>query len=189
MKSIMYKKRDEIRCERESFLYSLTNNGLFRTNEVYRLMKENDKIYIKHRFNWNAYESCLVLVGENGKEVRFLMPEIPLIGGCWSNYVAQRMLNGQMYLKFVFDVSKSALEFHNETNYTNCKIIVCDNCFYAPYLYFYRDKNGKLHEFDDYDEKVYMDYLMKEYPKAYEWLQNRNKDENFYDDFYVKYIP
>ena len=122
----------------------------------------------------------MVLVGEDGEEIRFLMPEIPLIGSCWSNFVAQKMLNGQMYLKFVFDVAKSTLEFCNETNRTNCQIIACDNCFYAPYLYFYKDKGENT--------RVYVDYLIKEYPKAYEWLQNREENENFYNDFYIKYV-
>lgn len=182
------KKNEELRNERDYFLYSLMNNGLFREANVYHLLKENNTVYIKHEFNWNTYESRLALVG-NDKTIYFLMPEIPLIGGCWSNFVAQRMLNGQMYLKFVFEVAKSSLKFLCETDNIDCKIVSCDNCFYAPYLYFYMNKDGKMDAFCDDAEKVYMDYLIKEYPKAYEWLQNRENGKYFYDDFYVKYIP
>ena len=182
------KKNEGLKNKRDCFQYLLMNNSLFREANVYRLLKENDTVYIKHEFNWNTYESRLALVG-NYKTIYFPMPEIPLIGGCWSNFVAQRMLNGQMYLNFVFGVAKSSLEFLCETDSINCKIVSCDNCFYAPYLYFYRDKKGKLDGFCDGDIKVYMNYLIKEYPKAYEWLQNRKDGEYFYEDYYVKHIP
>jgi hypothetical protein len=118
------------------------------------------------------------------------MPAIPLIGGCWSNYVAQRMLMGQMHLQFIFSAVKSSLDFLNETNNLDCTIVACDNCFYAPYLYFYRNKDGKIDNgFDDDAEKVYMDYLINEYPEAYEWLSNRKPDEHFYENFYIMHTP
>ena len=132
-----------IKCQQDSFQYDLMNNCLFRNANVYNLLEQNNILYIKHEFNWNTYDSRLVLVGNN-ENIYFSMPQIPLIGGCWSNFVAQRMLMGQMYLQFIFDSAKSSLEFLCEMKNINCKIVACDNCFYAPYLYFYVDEKGKL---------------------------------------------
>jgi hypothetical protein len=84
-----------------------------------------------------------------------------------------------MYLQFIFKAVVSSLESLKAEYNISCNIVSCDNCFYAPYLY--RNHSDC--------EKAHMDYLIKEYPKAYEWLQNRKPDEKFYDDFYLKYIP
>lgn len=182
------KKLEVIKYQQDSFQYDLMNNCLFRNANVYNLLEENNIVYIKHEFNWNTYDSRLVLVGNN-ENIYFSMPQIPLVGGCWSNFVAQRMFIGQMYLKFIFDSAKSSLEFLCKTNNINCEIVACDNCFYAPYLYFYVNEDGQLNSSMDDCKKVYMDYLIREYPSAYEWLQNRNENESFYYDFYVKHIP
>ena len=100
-----------------------------------------------------------MLYGANDK-LTFYMPQIPLTGGCFSNFVAQKMLMGQMYLQFIFNAAKSSLEYITEKYDINCKIVACDNCFYAPYLMVYRDENGKMVEgIDENAKKTYMEYL------------------------------
>lgn len=181
---------DKIRHQEDVFDETLRANQLFRSKEVTQLLKDNDVVYIRHEFNWNTYHSKLVLEGATGK-LYFPMPEIPLIGGCWSNFVAERMLHGQLYLQCTFRTAAASLRFYAEDNQCNCKIIACDNCFYAPYLYFVREKaTGALETYHDVPtEKVYMDYLINEHPKAYEWLMNHPDGKHFYDDFYVKATP
>ena len=183
-------KIKEIDNKRNSFQDSLQNNDLFRGCNVFDLMKDNKIIYIRHEFNWNTYESRLVLSGGDTK-LYFPMPEIPLKGSCWSNSVAERMLQGQMYLQYVFKAATASLLFLKETENLSCEIIPCDNCFYAPYLYFLKNEDGTYDRgFPlENEQKVYMDYLIKEYPEAYHWLMNRPKGKYFYDDFYVSYTP
>lgn len=181
---------EEIDARRQAFQDALLGNRLFRTTEVYYLLKDNENVYIRHEFNWNTYESRLVLCGEK-RRLYFSMPSIPLIGGCWSNLVAHRMLMGQMYLQFIFKAAAASLLFLKETNNLNCNTIPCDNCFYAPYLYFLKNEDGSydLSCPEKNAKKVYMDYLIKEYPEAYQWLLNRPEGKYFYDDFYVTHTP
>lgn len=185
----LYKNMDEIKEKRESFQDALLHNELFRTSEVYEIMRKESVLYVKHEFNWASYESRLVLIGGE-KRLCFPMPQIPLIGGCWSNQVAQRMLMGQMFLQFCFKAATASLEFIKTVHQFSCKIVPCDNCFYAPYLYFNKNKDDSMDKWGgDSPEKVYMDYLTKEYPEAYNWLMKQSDNQSFYDDFYILHIP
>ena len=187
--SALHENMNEVEEKRNCFQHDLFHNRLFITGEVEEIMCKESVLYLKHEFNWSTYESRLVLVGGE-KKLYFPMPQIPLMGGCWSNHVAQRMLMGQMYLQFVFKSAIASLEFLKATNFLSCKIVPCDNCFYAPYLYFYKNKDGSMDQGGgDSPEKVYMEYLIKEYPEAYHWLMNRPDGQYFYDDFYVVHVP
>lgn len=174
---------------RNNFFDALLRFDLFRNTKVYELMQTNEVLYLRHEFNWKTYESRLVLYGENGRAT-FPMSQLPLIGGCWSNHVAQRMLNGQIFLKYVFDTAKASLANLAESHQWDCKIVACDNCFYAPFLFFYRDANGNLADgCEEEREKVYMYYLIGVYPKAHQWIISHSEEESFYNDFYTKYTP
>lgn len=179
-------------------------NSIDTDNEIF---VNSDKIFVSFRFDLYTYESWVVLTGrtydKSGKqlssnEMLIPTPQIPLIGGCWSNSVAMRMLRGQelvsMMLDEVYYWLKYAMKFYihynifyyNPDRKTDIEIIKIDRCLYAPFLYL-TEENVWDDENDDGDcEKIYMDFLTENYPEAYQNVQKHSSFTEYLREYHDK---
>lgn len=196
-----YNKVIELKhCVKEKEINNITKENklewdfkhLERAAHNNKILINSDKIFVSFRFDLNTYNSWVVLTGrtydENGnqqssEELLISTPKIPLIGGCWSNLVAMRMLDGQKKVSLMLDEVYYWLkygmkyELHCNSFYVaenrkkNMEIIKVDRCIYAPFLYLTAD---------DEVDKVYMDFLTENYPEAYRYALKCN--------FFSKYL-
>ncbi|WP_252249138.1 hypothetical protein [Clostridium sp. VAP23] len=164
----------------------LCNNPIIRNRDIYNILKENKKVDIRFKFNWNDYTSVIKIIGkDNNEEHEYITPQIPLIGGAWSNLVATRCLTGQVFVSALLECVKIQLEFIAKDNNLNTEIIKHDNCFYAPFMQYKVDDNGKLaHGYDENTHTEYHELLKKHYPKAYEQIRNLREGENYWDKYH-----
>jgi hypothetical protein len=186
----------------DSFYSELDTQNMFLKNGCelqqhiytnYRdLLVGSERIFVSFRFDWNNYKSDIVLTGrtydlggnvDKSVEVLLRTPQIPLVGGCWSNVVAMRMLQGQVLVSTMLENVTNALKYmHYNYDYRAKgkagrlpKIIKVDRCLYAPFLYLhpnnYTRKNAE-----------YMPYLVENHPQAYQYLlENR---EGFWSEYH-----
>ena len=156
------------------------------------LLVESDKIFVSFRFDWKTYESNIVLTGRKyspsgditySDERLLRTPQIPLMGGCWSNVVAMRMLQGQVLVSTMLENVTNALRYmHFNYDYRAKghdgklpKIVKVDRCLYAPLLYLSSDMHN-------YSNTEYMPYLQEKYPLAYQKLLENH--EGFWSEYH-----
>jgi hypothetical protein len=156
------------------------------------LLVDSERIFVSFRFDWETYESNIVLTGrtydlggnvDTTVEGLLRTPQIPLMGGCWSNVVAMRMLQGQVLVSTMLENVTNALKYmHYNYDYRAKgaagrlpKIVKVDRCLYAPFLYLHPNNY-------DHENAEYMPYLADNYPQAYQQLlENR---EGFWTDYH-----
>ena len=69
----------------------LCDNPIIRNPSINRILRENEFVDIRFKFNWNDYSSVIKIIGRNtNEEYNQNTPQIPLIGGVWSNLVASK---------------------------------------------------------------------------------------------------
>jgi hypothetical protein len=174
----------------------LLKNGCDLQQHIYvnfrSILTDSERIFVSFRFDWKTYESNIVLTGRtydfcgnaiNSLEGLLRTPQIPLIGGCWSNIVAMRMLQGQVLVSTMLENVTNALRYmHYNYNYKNNvrgskypEIIKVDRCFYAPLLYLSPDNH-------DCTNTEYMPYLADNYPQSYQYLLEDR--EGFWHDYH-----
>jgi len=127
-------------------------------NNCTEFLIESEKIFVSFRFNQTTYDSDIVLTGrtynEDGsiyfsQEKLIRTPRIPLIGGCWSNVVATKMLSGQTFVSTMLENTANAIKYMQyydddiirRRNNTPLVVIKVDRCLYAPFLYFITNEN------------------------------------------------
>lgn len=168
--------------------------------DAFNMLVKADKVFVSFRFDLSAYKSWVVLTGrtyENGEmtstqEVLIPTPEIQLIGGVWSNYVAMRMLDGQKFVSGILDEVYYLLKYSSEyrihifefPQYRKkpLEIVKVDRCFYAPFLYLmdYENGLGEKHRIQ------YMDFLTRNYPEAYQYALKCTSFSNYLKEYHDK---
>lgn len=124
----------------------------------------NEKLFITFKFDWETYVSWVVITAsDTKKEVLLRTPQIPTIGGVWSNHVASRMAVGQMMVSSMLEAARVNLNTIYISDTSNIEVIKVDRCFYAPLLYHLRDEG--LPSFKE--EKIYFPMLKENYPEAF----------------------
>lgn len=142
-----------------------------------QFLEQAEKIFVSFKFDPSNCMQWIVLTGrkyvKNGrtKTCRTYLPapQIPIVGGVWSDRVAMRMLAGQntvsCLIESVYQYIKTSAEFGipaaNVRINPSADIVKVDRCLYAPFLYVMRDDGTK----------IYMDFLKLRYPQAYEKVQ------------------
>lgn len=172
---VAYDEIDDIIIPQEVHFETMFENSFFIKATDFQ-KKAWDKIFVSFRFCQKTFQSEIILTGRNyndtgcvifSKEMKFIAPAIPLIGGVWSNHVAMRMLAGQEMLSAMLDTTTKALQYnqlyHIGIGEQNTEIIKVDRCFYAPFLYIVE----KPDFFTNFSEKQYMPFLKENYPEAY----------------------
>lgn len=141
------------------------------TSPDFAFVQNAEKIFISFRFDIRTYKSWIIITGRtydnNGDiltsdELLIETPEIPLVGGCWSNHVALRMCLGQNLVSTMLDSVYLCIKHDTSSFYGDnrkIEVIKVDRCLYAPLMYKLNPKN----------EKEYMDVLKERYPQAYEY--------------------
>lgn len=187
----------EIKNENYNCLHFLEARGS-HCEGLYAIIQNNNNVKILFRFDWYIYNAWIVIKGcETEEEIYLSIPEIPLIGGCWSNAVAARMAVGQNYLRFLLDSVYRHVVYEAEDEAIRscfkhvCKVEKVDRCFYGPYLHLYDESflvNGdKPVENNPIRNDIeYMDILTEEYPMAYAAVLKSRQDKNFsfWDDYH-----
>lgn len=194
---VAYDEIDDVIIPQEVHFESMFENSFFvKATEFQK--KAWDKIFVSFRFCQKTLRSEIILTGRNynstgcvifSKEMKFQAPDIPLIGGVWSNHVAMRMLAGQEMLSAMLDTTTKALQYnqlyHIGIAEQSTKIVKVDRCFYAPFLYTLE----KPDFFTNLSEKQYMPFLKDNYPEAYTQvlqLQTANQYWRYYHDVDVE---
>lgn len=155
----------------EDFHSKLSNE---LSNIINRLIGSNANIYVTFKFDWNNHKSWVVVTGgENGEKFEIITPQIPLIGGCWSDHVAKRMAVGQVLVSAMLESVAIQLEFHAYNKGYNIKIHKIDKCFYGPLLYYSKDENGKAADNLNNcigEHREYLPLLTQNNPEAYKYV-------------------
>lgn len=164
----------------------LSNNPIIRNSDISYILKENRKVDIRFKFNWKDYTSVIKIIGrDNNEEYEYLTPQIPLIGGAWSNLVATRCLTGQIFVSALLECVRIQLEFMVKDYNLDTEVIKHDNCFYAPFMEYCIDGNNKLsHPCDSDVHSEYHEILKKHYPESYIQVINLKKGENYWDKYH-----
>lgn len=165
-----------------SGIEALSCGGILDYSDISDIIKFNKKIKVYFDFNWETYKSKIVAEGlDDGYKICIDTPQVPLVGGCFSEYVYVRMVTGQMFVSNMLDMVSFNLDFTankllNTYNPGNEKveIIKIDRCFYAPFLYTWKE-NGK---------KEYSHMLEDKYPEALKALKGLNPDENYWEKYH-----
>ena len=153
--------------------------------EFGKVLSKSDKIFVSLRFDWGTYKSDIVMTGRNydrngyvvaSQECLIRTPQLPLMGAAWSNTVAMRMLQGQIFVSAMLENVANALRYM-EYNYwqRQPEIIKVDRCLYAPLLYLITNETESWLSVAENREYVepkieYMAYLWENHPQAYRYL-------------------
>lgn len=163
-------------------------NPIIRNEKVYKILRENDLVNIRFHFDWNNYKSVIKIIGSNtNEEYEQRTPQIPLIGGAWSNLVATRCLTGQIFVSALLECVRLQLEFIVKDRMLDTKIKKNDNCFYAPFMTYMVNENGEFSNLDDNRHIEYHDLLKRNYPEAYKQVINLKDGENYWDKYHDVY--
>ena len=172
----------------ENYFNSDLYCGVIHDEDIKNLLKTNHKVLVSFRFDWESYESWIVVTGVlTGIKLEFITPQIPLIGGVWSNLVATRMITGQVLVSSLLECVKTQIEYVNESNNYDAEIIVVDKCFYAPFMYYTRNTYGKLCNGNGNESDTFKDYsyiLTKGYPKSYKAVLALKSGESYWKTFH-----
>jgi len=170
--------------------------------EMGDLLLTSDKVFVSFRFDWKTYKSNIVITGrayENGKitysqEKLIRTPQIPLMGGVWSNAVAMRMLSGQVLVSAMLENTANAIKYGIKYDVDDIvtrskgkplEVVKIDRCMYAPLLH--------LSEYNEAYEEIsdeYMDYLIENHKEAYNQLLKYKNDNlrllpaNFWKEYH-----
>ena len=164
-------------------------------NDKDNILVNSDKIFVSFRFDLKTYKSWVVITGrtyKNGSltssnELLLPTPEIQLVGGVCSNFVAMRMLKGQKFVSGALDevyyYLKYSLEFDDlhyfgvpEERKKKIEVIKVDRCLYGPFLYLTdSDRNIK-----------YMDFLTENYPEACRYAIGCTSFEKYLNEYHDK---
>lgn len=161
------------------YIFETNSYRLISLKGIDSLIKNNDTIEIYFVFDWNDYTSKIVIEGIDTKEkVNLKTPQIPLMGGCISNYVVNRLVIGQIFVSSMLEAVRVNIEFLaneylTENNKNKKEIIKIDRCFYAPFLIKMND--GKME---------YTKILEEKYPEALEVLKNLKDDESYWKKYH-----
>ena len=162
------------------------------SREMHEFYMQAERIFVSFRFNWETYESSdIVITGRaynSDGSIAYLSekmihtPRVQQIGGCWSNYVALRLLSSQTMISTMLENVTNTLiflvKYKLKKDITVTKV---DRCFYAPYLYFTEDE----HIFDNPRKTEYMPYLIQNHPEAYQQVLNRGrKATGYWNDYH-----
>lgn len=164
-----------------NIIEQLSYGGLMFNNieDVEELIKNNSKVKIYFDFNWNTYKSKIMIKGiDNGFSFGFDMPQIPLVGGCFSDIVYSKMVTGQMLISNMLEIVYFNLDFFvkNITSINHeIEIVKIDRCFYAPFLV----RLGK----DDKGEYRYSELLLNN-PDALNALKSLGEEENYWQKYH-----
>ena len=156
----------------------LCDNPITTNYNVEKILRENKFVDIRFKFDWNKYSSTIVIIGrDTNEEYEQRTPQIPLIGGAWSNFVATRCLTGQVFISSLLECVRLQLEFMAKEYDLNTTIIKHDNCFYAPYMTYMIDDNGN----------EYHELLKNNYTEAYKQVINLKNGENYWEKYHDIY--
>lgn len=164
---------------------ALSCGGFVDYADISDIMKHNEKIKVYFDFNWDTYKSKIVAEGlDDGFKIYVDTPQVPLIGGVFSEYVYVRMVTGQMFVSNMLDMVSFNLDFtannvlsSNKNGTKKVEIVKIDRCFYAPFLY--------LSNRDE--EKEYSPMLKEKYPEALKVLKELKSGENYWDKYHDKH--
>lgn len=164
-------------------------------NDKNNTLGNSDKIFVSFRFDLKTHKSWVVLTGRKYKdgvqsssnELLLPTPQIQLIGGVWSNFVAMRMLDGQLFVSGVLDEVYYYLKYSLEYEQLRCfniphnrkkktEINKVDRCLYAPFLYL-TDNDGNI---------KYMDFLTKNYMDAYKFALGCTSFSKYLEEYHDK---
>ena len=144
---------------------------------IIEFINSNKKIKIYFKFDWETYNSQIVIKGlDTQEEIMLDTPQIPLMGACFSNFVSTKMVIGQMFVSSMLEMVRFNLEYLANERYViddrdyDIEIIKIDRCFYAPFLV--RKNKEKKEE--------YQPILEERYPEALEVLKNLKDGENYW---------
>lgn len=164
----------------------LSNNLITRNGDIKYILKENKKVDIIFKFDWNDYTSVIKIIGrDNNQEYEYITPQIPLIGGAWSNLVATRCLTGQIFVSALLECVRIQLEFMIKDYDLDTEVIKHDNCFYAPFMKY---RMNELSNSGDNSHSEYHEILKKYYPESYKQVIDLKEGENYWDKYHDRYI-
>lgn len=154
---------------------------LSHSPNIINFVNTNKKIKIFFKFDWKTYESQIIIKGlDTQEEIALYTPQIPLMGGCFSNFVSTRMVTGQIFVSSMLEMVRFNLDYLANERYVikdrnyDVEIIKIDRCFYAPFLI--RENKEK--------EKEYQPILEEKYPEALEVLKNLKSGENYWEKYH-----
>lgn len=153
-----------------------------------RVKDGNSNIYVKFKFDWSTYKSWIVIEGgENGNKLEITTPQIPLIGGCWSDHVAKRMAVGQVFVSAMLESVFIQLEFIAYNNGYNVKVHKVDKCFYGPILFYTKNEDGSPYndECGDHHEE-YLPLLTENHPEAYKHVLMYPNGRDYWEQYHDK---
>lgn len=94
------------------YIRALSCGGILSHSEISNIIKSNKKIKVYFDFNWETYKSKIVAEGlDDGYKIYVDTPQVPLVGGCFSEYVYVRMVTGQMFVSNMLDMVSFNLDF------------------------------------------------------------------------------
>lgn len=170
-------------------IFGSNGNSLLINNDIYKIINCNKKVYVSFKFDWENYNSWIVIKGEDDRsKYKIKTPQIPLIGGCWSNFVATRCMTGQILISAMLQSVTIQLRYLARNSNNNTEIITSDNCFYGPFLYYMVDENGIFCR--GFEKNVYKEYnniLKTQNPKAYKQVCELKEGENYWDKFHDRF--
>lgn len=144
-----------------------------KINEIENILLENKEVTVSFEFNWDNYKSYIVIKGtENQDVVKLETPQIPLIGGVWSNFVATRCITGQIMVSAMIESVYTQLLFMVKKYNLGANIAKIDKCFYAPLMYYITDEQGNLAG-SDIEKPIikYSEILINKFPEQYKQIQ------------------
>jgi len=184
-KEIVNKLNNELNSY--SIIFGSNGCSLWRNAEIEKILNCNKKVYVTFKFDWNNYNSWIVVTGaDDGHECKLNTPQIPLLGGCWSDYVATRCITGQTLISAMLESVSIQLKFITKNNNKNTDIVKCDKCFYAPFLYYTVDESGNMCDGFNGEKthKEYNDILKIQNPVAYKQICDLKSGENYWTKYH-----
>ena len=164
-----------------------SKNLIMKSYSVEKILKENKCVDIRFKFDWDDYSSVIKIIGQDtNEEYEQKTPQIPLIGGAWSNFVATKCLTGQVFISSLLECVKLQLEYMVKNSNWDTKIIKHDNCFYAPFMIYRIDDSGKFSS-EKNSHIEYHELLKNNYPEAYKQVINLKNDENYWEKYHDVY--
>lgn len=151
-----------------------------RNQELLNILKANRDVVISFIFDWQSYKSKILINGKNNKDkIELETPQIPLIGGCWSNSVATRCITGQIFVSAMMECVRVQVEFVAMKYAIDTNIHNDDRCLYAPLMYYQKLSNGEFAKFGEDYQKDFHSILKEKHSKAYQVVQNLKDNENY----------
>lgn len=164
-------------------LFSIGNKlQSIRNEEAIDILKLNTNVIIGFVFDWQSNKSFITIKGKETREkIEIKTPQIPLIGGCWSDSVAKSCITGQIIVSAMLKCVRVQVDYIARKNNFNVNVIVNDKCFYAPLMYYMKGDVGK-----EAPHKEYHPILKEEYPEAYQNVLKLRDGENYWNMYYNK---